>query len=241
MVKSKFLWGMKHFAPRYIQLTPTLGELHWNLEPSDGLLGVQLGWMDWLGKETAGEILEVRQGFTALGIRWKTAQSQERFARTISSVSVPPSPLSQKIWEIPVCYGQEYGTDLGSLALGKRMRVNDLIDLHSAGIYRIHFFGFLPGFMYLSGLPEVLHTPRKAVPDRSVARGSVGIGGPQTGIYPMESPGGWHVLGRTPVQLFESGQNPPVWASPGDRIQFIKIGAGEMKRMLENPVAPTCR
>ena len=232
---------MKHLVPRYIQITSTLGELSWDLKPSDELLAVQLGWMEWLRKETAGEILDLRQGFTALGIQWKTAQSQERFAGNISSISVAPSSLSKKIWEIPVCYEHEFGTDLGGVALGKRMRVNDLIDLHSEGIYRIHFFGFLPGFMYLSGLPEVLHTPRKAVPDRSVARGSVGIGGSQTGIYPMESPGGWHILGRTPVRLFESNQNPPVWASPGDQIQFIKIGTEEMKRLLENPVPPTFR
>ena len=232
---------MKIQAPKYTSITPLIGELHWDLKPSDSLLELQLGWMDWLQKELGNEIQEVRQGFTAIGIRWKNEAAQKKFAGNYMSMHVKPSTLSERIWEVPVCYESNYGTDLGNLALEKHMRVNDLIELHSGTLYRIHFFGFLPGFMYLNGLPEELHTPRKAVPDRSVYPGSVGIGGSQTGIYPNQTPGGWQKLGRTPVQLFEPGQDPPVWASIGDQIQFVRISAEEMNELLENPSLPSSR
>ena len=219
-------------------MSPTLGELHWEGKPSDDLLSLQLGWIQWLKSEIPYEILEIRQGFTSVSIQWKSEQFQKRFAGNCQSLSIKPHPLSQKIWEIPVCYESEYGTDLGSLALLKHMRVQDLIDLHSSVFYRIHFFGFLPGFMYLNGLPEPLHTPRKSVPDRSVFPGSVGIGGPQTGIYPMESPGGWHILGRTPLKMFQADIYPPVWAEIGDQIQFVPISSDEMSDLLESHPQP---
>ncbi|WP_051287310.1 5-oxoprolinase subunit PxpB [Algoriphagus mannitolivorans] len=232
---------MKIQAPNYIPITPLIGELHWNLKPSDDLLELQLGWISWLNAELSHEIEEVRQGFSAIGIRWKNEVAQKRFAGNYLNMPIKPYQLSGKIWEVPVCYESNYGTDLGNLALQKHMRVNDLIELHSSTLYRIHFFGFLPGFMYLNGLPEALHTPRKAVPDRSVYPGSVGIGGSQTGIYPMESPGGWHIFGRTPIQLFDPEQDPPVWASIGDQIQFVRISAEEMNDLLENPTLPSSR
>lgn len=229
---------MNQQVPTYFSMTPTQGELQWVGRPNDELLGLQLAWIKWLKTEIPYELLEIRQGFTSIGIHWKTEQFQKRFAGTFQSLKVKPIELSEKIWEVPVCYESEYGKDLGNLALSKHMRVNDLIDLHSSTRYRIHFFGFLPGFMYLNGLPEALHTPRKSVPDRSISPGSVGIGGSQTGIYPMESPGGWHILGRTPLKMFDATQNPPVWAEIGDRIKFFPISSDEMKVLLEQDLKP---
>jgi KipI family sensor histidine kinase inhibitor len=232
---------MKLPSPVYIPIHPHLGELHWEHPPCDELLEVQLGWMDYLKNDLSEEITELRQGFTAIGIQWSSEKYQKQFAGNYQRNRVKPQALSERIWEIPVCYENEYGTDLGSLALDKHLRVNEIIKLHSDPLYRIHFFGFLPGFMYLNGLPEVLHTPRKSIPDRSVFPGSVGIGGSQTGIYPMESPGGWHILGRTPINLFSPDQDPPMWASIGDRINFIQISGEEMNEVLENPKPPTYR
>jgi KipI family sensor histidine kinase inhibitor len=232
---------MKLPSPVYIPIHPLLGELHWDYAPSDELLEIQLGWMNYLKSELSTEFVELRQGFTAIGIQWRNESFGKRFAGNYQNNKIKPQALSDRIWEIPVCYESEYGTDLGNLALEKHLRVNDIIELHSAPLYRIHFFGFLPGFMYLNGLPEVLHTPRKSVPDRSVFPGSVGIGGAQTGIYPMESPGGWHILGRTPVNLFNPEVDPPVWASIGDRINFIKISSEEMNQLMETPKSPSYR
>lgn len=226
---------------RYTLITPQLGELRWDLIPDDFLLATQMGWMDFLEKEWQAQILEIRQGFTAVSILWQSAAAQASFQKQFQRFKVKPSTLSSQVWEIPVCYASEYGHDLGALAVGHRLTVNDLIALHSSVTYRLHFYGFLPGFPYLNGLPEQLHTPRKTVPDRTVEAGSVAIGGRQTGIYPQESPGGWHVIGRSPVRLFDIAKDPPVIASPGDRIKFEPIDLAEMDKMLLSPPYPRKR
>ncbi|GAA0881294.1 hypothetical protein GCM10009119_42640 [Algoriphagus jejuensis] len=215
-----------------------LGELHWNEPASDSLLAKQLGWLNFINKEFEDQVVERRQGYTALSIYWKTAENQTAFQNKLSKFRVHNHELSSKIWELPVCYDPKYGRDLGSLAVQHRLTANELIQLHSSVTYRLHFFGFLPGFMYLNGLSEQLHTPRKPVPDRNVDAGSVAIGGAQTGIYPMESPGGWHLIGRCPVKLFDPEKNPPVWAEPGDRIKFEPIGLDEMEQLLQNQPIP---
>jgi KipI family sensor histidine kinase inhibitor len=224
--------------PRYIALTPLYGELQWSDPPSDSLLSVQLSWVDFLKKAFHDQVVEVRQGFTALSICWKNPENQNIFRNSVNKISIPKLELSARIWELPVCYDASFGRDLGSLAITHRMTINELIELHSTVTYRLHFFGFLPGFMYLNGLPKQLHTPRKAIPDRSVEAGSVAIGGTQTGIYPIESPGGWHLIGKCPVSLFNPKHCPPVWAEPGDLIKFQPIDLGEMERLLHNPVFP---
>lgn len=227
--------------PSYTVISPVLGELKWNETPSDSLLSKQLAWIEFLKKEKHDQLLEVRQGFSAISIIWKGSEHQQTFQNQFRKFSVRQLELSSRIWEVPVCYDSEFGKDLGSLALAHRMTVNELIQLHSAVTYRLHFFGFLPGFMYLNGLPKQLHTPRKAVPDRAVEAGSVAIGGGQTGIYPKESPGGWHVIGKTPLVLFDPKKNPPVWANPGDQIKFERVSFTEMEQLLENPPIPRLR
>lgn len=227
--------------PSYTVISPVLGELKWDEIPTDSLLSRQLGWMDFLKKAWKDQLVDIRQGFTALSITWKNKESQLSFQAQFRNFQIEPPVLSERIWEIPVCYEPEYGKDLGSLAISSRMTVNELIQVHSSVTYRIHFFGFLPGFMYLNGLPKQLHTPRKAVPDLSVDAGSVAIGGTQTGIYPQESPGGWHIIGKTPLAMFRPENKPPVWAFPGDRIKFKPISAEEMEKLLENPPIPSGR
>jgi KipI family sensor histidine kinase inhibitor len=227
--------------PHYNQISPVLGELRWNQPPSDALLEIQLGWMEFLRNEWQEQIIEVRQGFTAVSIQWKSPNAQNFFQTNFRKFQVKKCHLSDRIWELPICYEMEYAKDLGSLALIHRMTAHQLIDLHCAVNYRIHFYGFLPGFVYLNGLPVQLHTPRKSVPDRTIQAGSVAIGGAQTGIYPMDSPGGWHVIGQCSVAMFDPKSNPPVWAAPGDCIKFEPINAAAMKKLLENPPLPKSR
>lgn len=150
-------------------------------------------------------------------------------------------PLPNRIWEIPVCYASETGRDLEALAKAKNISQKQLVDLHSQSLYRIHFYGFLPGFMYLNGLNEKLHSARKPVPDRAVPAGSIAIGGAQTGIYPSSSPGGWHLIGQTPISLFDTRQVTPVFASVGDRITFIPISLIEFERLKRHPEKPKFR
>ncbi|SEC22496.1 inhibitor of KinA [Tenacibaculum sp. MAR_2009_124] len=134
------------------------------------------------------------------------------------------SEKRQKVlWKIPVCYESKFGIDLEEMSTGKNISMDQLIKLHTDRAYTIYFIGFLPGFLYLGGLEETLHTNRKANPRLKVEKGSVAIGGSQTGVYPMDSPGGWNIIGRTPVPFFDLNKENPCFAKSGDRLQFYPI------------------
>lgn len=129
--------------------------------------------------------------------------------------------------EIPVCYGGEFGPDLAEVARAARLDAEAVIALHAKTEYRVYAIGFVPGFGYLGGLPKALHTPRRATPRPRVPAGSVGIGGVQTGIYPLESPGGWNLIGRTPLVMFDPARPEPARLHAGDRVRFRPITAEE--------------
>ena len=130
-----------------------------------------------------------------------------------------------RLVEIPVCYGGELGPDLESVASLHGLTADEAIELHAAGDYRVHLIGFVPGFPYLGGLDARLATPRRESPRTAVPAGSVGIGGAQTGIYPVASPGGWQLIGRTPLRLFDAHRDPPALLRAGDRIRFVAVDA----------------
>lgn len=129
--------------------------------------------------------------------------------------------------EIPVCYGGDHGPDLGLVAKHCGLSEEAVVAAHSGADYAVHAIGFAPGFPYLGGLPEVLHTPRRATPRTSVPAGSVGIGGAQTGVYPLATPGGWQLIGRTPLRLFDVARAEPALLRAGDRVTFRPIGEKE--------------
>ncbi|MDZ7279086.1 5-oxoprolinase subunit PxpB [Pantoea eucrina] len=129
-------------------------------------------------------------------------------------------PESQRV-EIPVVYGGTQGPDLQWVAEHAGLSVQQVVALHSSVDYVVYFIGFQPGFPYLGGLDERLHTPRRAEPRLSVPQGSVGIGGSQTGIYPLAAPGGWQLIGHTPLALFDPRQQPPTLLRPGDSVRFV--------------------
>ncbi|MEO5593757.1 MAG: 5-oxoprolinase subunit PxpB [Chitinophagaceae bacterium] len=126
------------------------------------------------------------------------------------------------IIRIPVCYADAYAMDLNNMAEEKSMSKQEIIDLHTAATYRVYTIGFLPGFSYMAEVHEKLITPRKIRPV-PVAAGSIGIAGVQTGIYPLNSPGGWHIIGRTPVKQFNADTKELVKLKVGDRVQFYSI------------------
>jgi KipI family sensor histidine kinase inhibitor len=140
---------------------------------------------------------------------------------------------SPKTIEIPVCYGGKLGPDIQVVAESNNISVTDVIRLHSQPEYIIYMIGFAPGFPFLGGLPETLHTPRLKTPRTSVPQGSVGIANKQTGIYPAESPGGWQLIGRTPLKLFDPARSNPILYRAGDRIRFISISEDEYNHLLK--------
>ena len=132
---------------------------------------------------------------------------------------------SSEIIEIPVCYGGEFGPDLADVAAHCGIETTDVIERHSRNEYTVAMLGFMPGFPYLRGLDPSLHTPRRAAPRTRVPAGSVAIGGAQTGIYPRESPGGWQLIGRTPLTLFDVSRPLPALLHTGQRVRFKPIDA----------------
>ncbi len=133
--------------------------------------------------------------------------------------------------EIPVVYGGEFGPDLAEVAAYARLPIEDVTALHASVDYRCYMLGFSPGFPYLGLVPEAIAMPRLAEPRASVPAGSVGIAGSQTGVYPIESPGGWRLIGRTPVRLYDPKRARPFLIEAGDLVRFVAIGRSEFERL----------
>lgn len=136
------------------------------------------------------------------------------------------SPPSRKL-KIPVCYAKKYGLDINDIGKEKKISVDEIIRLHTAKKYRVYMIGFLPGFAYMGEVDEQIAFPRKAQPRTKVEAGSVGIAGIQTGIYPLDSPGGWQIIGKTPLKIFTKEKDDPVLLQPGDEIEFYSITEDE--------------
>lgn len=140
-------------------------------------------------------------------------------------------PVEGDIVTIQVCYGGDFGPDLEEVAGRHRFSIAEVVRLHSAATYKVYMIGFVPGFAYLGGMDERLATPRKATPRKSVPSGAVGIAGQQTGVYPLETPGGWQIIGRTPLRLFDQNRRQPSLLKPGDTVIFKAIDAKEFKEL----------
>lgn len=137
----------------------------------------------------------------------------------------------QRLVTIPVAYGGEFGPDLEDVAEINGLSVEEVIGIHSGNEYLVYMIGFAPGFPFMGGMDERIATPRKESPRLAITPGSVGIAGKQTGIYPLETPGGWQIIGRTPLDLFLPELTPPTLLQSGDRIRFVPISHEEYKEM----------
>ena len=153
----------------------------------------------------------------------------ETLEARLGDIKIPPP----RTVEIPVCYGGEFGPDIDTVADTNQLTVSDVIKLHCEPEYLIYMVGFTPGFPFLGGLSEKLHTPRLETPRTLVPEGSVGIANNQTGIYPIASPGGWQLIGRTPLKLFAPERDNPFLYQAGDRIKFKPISAEAYARRAE--------
>jgi inhibitor of KinA len=140
-------------------------------------------------------------------------------------------PVAGRRIELPVLYDAAVAPDLEPLAADKGLAPGALAALHAAGEYRCYLLGFRPGFPFLGGLDARLWSARLPTPRVRVAAGSVGIGGRQTGVYPVEGPGGWRIIGRTPLRLFDPGRDDPFLVHAGDRVRFVPIDAAEYRRL----------
>ncbi|WP_343744851.1 5-oxoprolinase subunit PxpB [Chitinophaga sp.] len=152
------------------------------------------------------------------GLQWMTTYIRKQ-TTTQATVSFPaPREL-----HIPVCYDPSLGPDITEMAASRHVAIEDIITWHSQTIYTVYLTGFLPGFPYMGEVCPALATPRRQQPRLHVPAGSVGIAGVQTGIYPLDSPGGWNIIGQTPLRMFDAAKADPCHCRPGDRVQFIPV------------------
>jgi inhibitor of KinA len=151
----------------------------------------------------------------------------KQYVGRLQTIELPQPPNV----EIPVCYGGDYGPDLVDVSSFHKIAPQQVIDLHSSRTYVVYFLGFVPGFAYLGEVPQALATPRLATPRRKVPPGSVGIAGNQTGVYPFATPGGWRLLGRTPVSMFQPERRELSLLSIGDHVRFKPISPEQFAAM----------
>ena len=186
-----------------------------------------------LAEKIAG-VREMIPTYRSLLVEYNPAVvSMQELSRRIEAASLEGAETAaetKRVLEIPCCYGGSYGEDLAGLAALTGLSEKEIIDIHAGTEYRVYMLGFLPGFVYLGGMDERIAAPRLQSPRVSIPAGSVGIGGSQTGVYPMASPGGWRLIGMTPVAFYEPSRENPVLCEAGDYIRFVPISPEEYER-----------
>lgn len=143
--------------------------------------------------------------------------------RRLASLAGPAEEKNGRLLKIPCCYGARFGSDLRDMEKHTGLDRDEIITIHSSAYYKVYMLGFLPGFVYLGGLDPRLHIPRLSVPRVKIPKGAVGIGGSQTGVYPLDSPGGWRLIGGTPVDFYDPNRAEPVLCRAGDYIRFVPV------------------
>jgi KipI family sensor histidine kinase inhibitor len=217
---------------KLVQISPSRFELQWPQIIHESVLIAKLQVKAYLEKNYGDIISELRVAYAAISVdllQGVVITDWRELLEELNSIDIQTQTISRSTWTIPVCYG---GVDLKPLALHVGLEEKEVVQLHHSGDYLLHFYGFLPGFMYLGGLPQQLHCPRKSIPDKAIPAGTVAIGGQQTGIYPIASPGGWHAIGKSPLVFLDLGQiskRPQI----GDRIRFRPIDRYEFEAISE--------
>ncbi|HVT74754.1 MAG TPA: 5-oxoprolinase subunit PxpB [Lacunisphaera sp.] len=228
-------------------ITP-LGDMALQIEVGDTIdepthRRVQLAWRALTSAPLPG-VVEVVPAYTTVTVYYDPALVVEAGApengvaawlgtRVAERLKAPPKAdkVKPRLVEVPVCYEAEFAPDLALVAKHAGLKPEEVVRLHSAQQYLVYMIGFAPGFPYLGGLPKVLETPRHAKPRMVIPPGSVAIGGAQTGIYPLATPGGWNLIGRTPLRLFRPEEDPPVLLCAGDNVKFRPIDRDEFARL----------
>jgi len=217
-----------------VWINPCLVEIFWESKISNEILREILIYKFYLKETFKLKIEGFRVGFHSISIKFlEKIKPQELEEILLNFVDILNNNLSYqtKTWKVPVCYHPTFGSDLANLSKQHNKSFEEIVALHTEEIYTLHFYGFLPGFMYLGGLNEKLFMPRKNSPEQKIKAGSVAIGGNQTGIYPQEGPGGWHVIGNSPLKFFDSKNASMVTPQPGEKIKFVPIDLNQHQKI----------
>ncbi|MEC3907808.1 5-oxoprolinase subunit PxpB [Tamlana sp. 2201CG12-4] len=205
--------------------------IEWPSEISKTVLSDILFFKENIKKHKLGSIVEIRSAYNSLLVIYNDDTFSFEEEISLLEIIYSSNKLSKespsKLWKIPVCYEDHFALDLDVMSEAKQMSKAKIVKLHSETVYTVYFIGFLPGFLYLGGLDERLVAPRKGTPRMKIKKGAVAIGGSQTGVYPNESPGGWNIIGNSPIDFFNSKNEIPCFAKAGDSIQFYEISFEE--------------
>ena len=171
-------------------------------------------------------------------LQWRESDLEAILRQYLARLEELPA-LEPSVIEIPACYGGEFGPDLEDVAAHNGITPAQAIELHSSADYVVYFLGFVPGFAYLGGLPSALATPRLAAPRRAVPAGSIAIAGNQTAVYPFSTPGGWRLIGRTPLVMFQPNRENMSLLAIGDHVRFRPIGSADFAATTQNITTKT--
>lgn len=216
--------------PNILHLAPQIVLLQWLDEPGIETSNKVGQWNAYIKEHYRDQLIETVIGYREIALYVRPGISIQALVDRIQRIDLQRAKASDEVLgqiTLPVCYGGEFGPDLEVVAKDLGLTPEALIELHSTGRYQAAFLGFLPGFAYLNGLDERLHYPRKSNPRPVIAAGAVGIGGSQTGIYPTESPGGWQIIGRCPIPMFDITKSPAALIRAGNIIRFRPISEVE--------------
>lgn len=216
-------------------------------ELDDALLARMRALAEAITRHPPPGVIDVLPAFGSVAVYYDIAQAGDyaslcaelqKIAATLGK-SRAATGESRRV-EIPICYGGEFGPDLDGVAAQAGVSAEEVIRLHSGADYRVHAIGFMPGFAYLGGLPNVLATPRRGTPRAQVAAGTLGIGGSQTGVYPLATPGGWNLIGRTPLRLFDPAARDPAMLHAGDHVKFRAVSMEDFSRLTPGSTPEAC-
>jgi len=202
--------------------------IEWPQEISIDILNDIKVFYEILQSQNYAEIEEINFVYASLMIVYRVEkiafkELTQKLIKLYNTIDSSVHKFKKNIWEIPVCYHQDFGIDLPEISALKSLSADEIRSLHSTNSYTVFGIGFLPGFLYLGGLAKELHLPRKNTPRMSVPKGAVAIGGSQTGIYPQESPGGWHIIGSSPIHMFDANREFPCEIKSGDEVRFYAV------------------
>ena len=214
---------------------------------NDEINGQVMSLFYWLKEENLHGIKDIIPAYASISVVYDAALVRKRagigsayqymeqyLINALQQLDLLALPSTTKL-RIPVCYHQSLAPDLVELCEEKHLELDELVAIHISRTYRVYMIGFLPGFAYMGSLDERIVAPRKQTPRTHVAAGSVGIAGVQTGIYPFASPGGWQLIGQTPINLFNANSEMPSFFQPGNLVQFEPITLDQFYHLKNNP------
>lgn len=227
-VTGPLRFGIQHLGDSALLIT--LGD-----DASEVTLARVRGVTEILDASSLDDMTEIVPGFRTVAVHYDAMRTSyasfaDRVATLVGDVSGATAPKAREI-QIPVLYGGELGPDLDHVAEHNGLSASEVIAIHQRPDYLVHMIGFAPGFPYLGGMSERIATPRRDTPRRAIPQGSVGIAGSQTGVYPIETPGGWQLIGRTPVPLFRPNGREPSLLRAGDRVRFVAIDRAQFDEL----------